>query len=106
MDINGRDVISGEFLEVLPYSRIVFTWGVEADDTPVPPGSSVVEVSFIPDGEGTLVRLVHRGLPTPESIRQHADGWDHYLSRLSLAAAGENPGPDPWDTATLPSSTS
>ena len=26
----------------------------------------------------------------------HATGWDHYLSRLEIAAAGGDPGRDPW----------
>ena len=27
VNINGRDVARGEYLEVTPHSRIVFTWG-------------------------------------------------------------------------------
>jgi hypothetical protein len=29
----------------------------------------------------------------------HATGWNHFLPRLSLAAAGTDPGPDPWNPA-------
>jgi uncharacterized protein YndB with AHSA1/START domain len=35
LDPNGRDVIRGEYLEVIPDSRVVFTWGREE------PGHSV-----------------------------------------------------------------
>lgn len=27
----------------------------------------------------------------------HATGWNHFLPRLTLAAAGTDPGPDPWN---------
>jgi hypothetical protein len=37
----------------------------------------------------------HTGLPSKESRALHAAGWSHYLERLSLAAAGRDPGPDP-----------
>ena len=29
----------------------------------------------------------------------HATGWNHFLPRLALAAAGTGPGPDPWNKA-------
>ena len=43
---------------------------------------------------GTRVRLVHRDLPTEESIAAHSHGWDHYIARLAIAAAGGDPGED------------
>jgi uncharacterized protein YndB with AHSA1/START domain len=95
VSINGRDVARGEYVEVIPNSRVVFTWGWEGDASPVPPGSSTVEVSLVPEGDGTRVRLRHTGLPT-EAREVHAGGWDHYLERLSGAAAGRPLGPDPW----------
>jgi uncharacterized protein YndB with AHSA1/START domain len=73
VDVNGRDIARGEYLEVVPYSRIVFTWGWEAPDHEVPPGSSRVEVTLHPAPEGTVVRLRHRGLS--EAMREaHGHG--------------------------------
>ncbi len=88
-------VISGEFVEVVPYSRVVFTWGWEADLFTVPPASTRVEVSLVPDGEATVVRIVHRELPEV-AVPAHKAGWEHYAERLKLAAVGGNPGPDDW----------
>jgi hypothetical protein len=51
---------------------------------------------LVPDGEGTTVRFSHRGLLGAEAVQGHAHGWDHYLGRLAVAAAGDDPGPDPW----------
>jgi uncharacterized protein YndB with AHSA1/START domain len=97
VDINGRDVARGEYVELDPPRRVVFTWGWESEGEghAVPPGSSRVEVSLEPDGEGTLVRLRHVDLPE-EALEIHGQGWDLYLGRLAKVAAGEDPGPDPW----------
>lgn len=95
VDINGRNIARGQYLEVVPYSRLVFTWGWEGEGSPLPPGSSTVEVTLIPDGNGTIVRLRHFGLPADQRDA-HAEGWNHYLPRLAIAAAGGDPGPDPW----------
>ena len=85
----------GEFVEVDPPSRIAWTWGWEEDGMSTPPGSSTVEMTLTPVDGGTLVRLVHSGLPTKESAEAHSHGWDQYMSRLAIAATGGDPGPDP-----------
>jgi len=94
VDPNGRDVISGEFVAVEPPHRIVFTWGWDEPGRPVPAGSTTVEIELIPQGRGTVLRLVHRGL-TGVHREKHMAGWPHYLARLKIAAAGGEPGPDP-----------
>jgi uncharacterized protein YndB with AHSA1/START domain len=98
VDLNGRDIVRGAYIEIVPYSRVVFTWGWEGQGNPVPPGSSTVEVTLVADGNGTLVRLRHLGLP-PETHGPHAAGWDHYLPRMVIAVQGGDPGPDPWAAA-------
>jgi uncharacterized protein YndB with AHSA1/START domain len=94
VDINGEAVARGEFVEVERPSRVVFTWGWEAEDNPVPPGSSTVEITLTADGDATLVRLVHTDLPEP-AREPHHHGWSQYLDRLGKAATGQEPGPDP-----------
>ena len=101
LDINPQARARGAFVEVMPYSRVVFTFGWE-DDQVVSPGSSTVEVTLTPDGDGTHVRLVHRGIMTTEMREQHAHGWQHYLARLSVAAGGGEPGLDPNAQSTTP----
>ncbi|MSP13368.1 MAG: SRPBCC domain-containing protein [Chloroflexi bacterium] len=96
VNLNGRDIVSGKYLEIIPFSRVVFTWGWEGEGQPLPPGSSTVEIILIPDGDGTVVHLRHMGL-APELQQLHAAGWDHYLPRL-ICAAGLDPGEDPWAT--------
>lgn len=83
---------AGSFVDLRPGRRVVFSWGW-VGHAGLPPGSSTVEVDLVPDGEGTLVRLTHRGLP-PEELELHAAGWNRYLPRLVLAAEGREPEPD------------
>jgi uncharacterized protein YndB with AHSA1/START domain len=93
-EINGSKMI-GEYVEVDFPWRIVFTWGWMTRLFEVAEQSTAVEVSFIPDGDGTIVRLAHSRLPHG-AVAFHRAGWGHYLERLAAAAAGDDPGPDPW----------
>ena len=95
--MNARNTVIGKYVEVEPPRRVVFTWGFDGDDAIVGPGESTVEVTLTPDGDGTLLRLVHAGLGG-DARAPHERGWVHYLERLALAAAGGDPGPDEWAT--------
>ncbi|MCA1833783.1 MAG: SRPBCC domain-containing protein [Actinomycetota bacterium] len=92
VDVTQQALARGEYVEIDPPRRVVFTFGWEG--APVAPGSSTVEIDLIPEGSKTLVRLTHRGLPNDAERASHADGWEHYLSRLAIAATGGDPGPD------------
>jgi uncharacterized protein YndB with AHSA1/START domain/TfoX/Sxy family transcriptional regulator of competence genes len=85
---------AGQFVEVDPPRRIVFTWGWTYD-VDVPPGSTRVEITFGAEDGGTRVVLRHHDLPSPEQRTHHGAGWQMYLSRLATRATGEDPGPDP-----------
>ncbi len=91
--VAGQFPAVGEFVEVVPNEKVVFTFGWDAPDNPVGPGSSTVEISLHPEDGKTLVRLVHRGLPE-DGVGPHAHGWSHYLARLAVAAPGGDAGPD------------
>ena len=93
--VTPGSVVLGEFVEVDPPRRVVFTWGWQGSEQ-IPPGSTTVDVTLEADGDYTLVRVTHRDLPTDEARAQHAMGWEHYLSRLAVAAPGGDAGPDPW----------
>ena len=110
----GRDVLvrgdprthpAGEYVELDPPHRLVFTWGWEKSDSPsaIKPGTSTIEVELTPEGDGTRLHFVHRDLPSEAAAESHAVGWDHYLSRLEVAAAGGDPGEDPWLTQDMES---
>jgi uncharacterized protein YndB with AHSA1/START domain len=90
LDYNGEHVTSGVFVEVDPPRRVVFTWGWEAGGEATPPGSSIVEFDLAPDGDGTVLRLSHRGLAT-EAIAPHSEGWDYFLPRLASVGSSNDP---------------
>src|SRR6476661_7312988 len=94
---SGHEAMLGEYVEVDPPRRIVFTWGWESAIFATPPQSSLVEVSLRPDRDGTIVQLVHRRLH-PHAVAVHRAGWNHYLPRLALVATGADAGVDPWRT--------
>ena len=99
VDINGVPV-RGQYLEIDPPRRVLVSWGV-AGNASMPPGSTEVEFTLTPIQEGTRLRLVHRSLP-PGQAQVHATGWQHFLPRLASAAAGHDPGPDPWQQEPAP----
>lgn len=90
--LDGRAVAAGEFVELVPNHRIVHTWGWEGEVVPLPPGSSVVEITLSKSGEGTLVTVRHGGLRGTGEF--HLFGWTYYLPRLAAVAMGEDPGED------------
>jgi uncharacterized protein YndB with AHSA1/START domain len=84
----------GEFVEVDPPRRVVFTFGW-TQGMPVPPGSSTVVVTLEPEAGGTRLVLRHHDLPDDEQRAHHRSGWAMYLDRMTARIAGTDPGPDP-----------
>lgn len=99
--INERTRVRGRYIEVDPPRRIVLSWGWESIDQfpsgtrDIPPESTLVEIAFVPDGDGTIIHLVHRSLETDDAIRLTTQGWAMYLGRIETSVAGGEPGPDP-----------
>jgi uncharacterized protein YndB with AHSA1/START domain len=91
--VNDRQVVRGVYVELDPPQRLVFTWGWEGD-ADLPPGSTAVEVTLVPDGDHTIVRVRHSGFPSDAVAQVHEQGWRHYLQRLSVAGPGGDPGAD------------
>jgi uncharacterized protein YndB with AHSA1/START domain len=93
VNCQGKHPGVGEFVEVVQDRKVVFTFGWDEPDHPIPAGSTEVEITLIPDGSKTTVRLVHRGLPE-DAVSDHTQGWGHYLDRLAIASVGGDAGPD------------
>jgi uncharacterized protein YndB with AHSA1/START domain len=91
------EVVPGQFCEgqyviVERPSRLVFTWGWTDPSFELSPGTSRVEVTLTPSGEGghqTRLRLVHTGLAGDLGVL-HDDGWSRFLARLTAAAADQS----------------
>ena len=87
IDYNGSDIASGDVRRARPADpdRARRGAGRPPGDA-TPPGASTVEVDFVPDGDGTIVRLRHSGL-VEEAVSGHAEGWDQFLPSLVAAVA-------------------
>ena len=91
--VHGEYQAAGEFVNVVPNERVELTFGWEQEGNPITPGSTRVVYELIPEGGKTTVRLTHSGLPD-DAVNDHTTGWDHYLGRLAVVAAGGDAGPD------------
>jgi uncharacterized protein YndB with AHSA1/START domain len=100
VEMGGGGVMRGEYVELVPHERIVFSFGWDpADGGPdVPPGSSLVEVTLTADGDATVLALRHTGLPT-SLADEHRGGWGHFLPLLATAVPRQQP-PVPGDAGT------
>lgn len=55
--VGGQHQSAGEFIEIVPNEKVVFSFGWEEKDHPIPPGSTTVEISLF-EGPGGTVSLV------------------------------------------------
>ncbi len=98
--VTPGNVAGGTVREVEPGRQVVLDWGW--DLMPGAEGSlGTVTVTVEPDGDGASVTLVHEGLDV-EQEASHAEGWNHFLGRLEVAAAEGDAGPDDWAAAPDP----
>jgi len=73
--------VFGEYRELVPGKKIVFSWKWD-DDENWEEHNSVVTVEFSDRDGGTDVRLIHEKLPNAESRDRHNEGWNSVLDRL------------------------
>jgi uncharacterized protein (TIGR03086 family) len=88
-------VLAGTVIEVDPGRRVVlgFSWEQSAE-----PRTDTVTITIEPAEGGTLVRLVHEGLPE-DHVKDTLEGWTHFFERLERAAVTGDAGPDEWAAA-------
>jgi uncharacterized protein YndB with AHSA1/START domain len=71
----------GEYVEITPPERLVFTWSWDGHDGHQ--GTQLIEVEFAERQDGsTTVVLTNRGLDDEESRRTHRAGWEASLDNL------------------------
>ena len=73
IQMRGGVEAAGEFVEISPPHRLVFTWGWTHDPA-VPPGTTRVVVTLRPEADGTRVVLRHHGLPDVKQAEHHERG--------------------------------
>ena len=70
--------VGGTYREVVPNERLVFTWAWRT----TPERESLVTIALRPDGEGTLLTLMHEQFADEAARDRHARGWNGTLDKL------------------------
>jgi uncharacterized protein YndB with AHSA1/START domain len=71
----------GEYRELEPGKKIVFTWGWDDDET-WENHTSIVTVELSDCDGGTNLLLTHEQLPNEDSRDGHTRGWESALNKL------------------------
>jgi uncharacterized protein YndB with AHSA1/START domain len=74
----GTHEVSGIYREIVPNEKLVFTWAWKT----TPERESIVTVLLKPDGEGTLLTLIHEQLFDDDARDRHQHGWTGSLEKL------------------------
>lgn len=76
---DGEDhEVSGEYREIVPDEKLVFTWAWAS----TPERESLVTICLKPDGAGTLLTLLHERFADEEARDHHKSGWTGALDKL------------------------
>jgi uncharacterized protein YndB with AHSA1/START domain len=75
-------LLTGEYREVRPPARLVYTWRFDAGET------TLVTVEFNDRGSATEIVLTHERFATEQARTQHQRGWGGCLDRLTDLFAG------------------
>jgi uncharacterized protein YndB with AHSA1/START domain len=82
INCDGEEMtVAGEFRELTPDRKIVFTWQWQ-DDELWDNQTSVVTVELADREGGTEVCLTHEQLPSEQSRDNHEEGWTSLLVKL------------------------
>jgi uncharacterized protein YndB with AHSA1/START domain len=81
-DAGEVHTVRGEYREVRPPERLVYTWSWEEGPEMAGSENTVVVVEFLEDGDGTLVKLTHTGFGNEQVRAMHVHGWEAVLASL------------------------
>jgi uncharacterized protein YndB with AHSA1/START domain len=73
----GEYHLSGEYEEIEPPRKLVFTWKWKTSDE-----TTRVTIELRPEGDGTHLRLTHTGFAEAEQASSHNQGWSSSLNDL------------------------
>lgn len=71
--------VGGEYREVVPEQRLQFTWAWHTTKE----RESLVTITMMPDGQGTMLTLLHEQLFDQKAADGHKHGWTGTLEKLA-----------------------
>lgn len=77
-------IVIGNYREITPPKRLVFTWQWE---TGMAGGQTLVTVLIEPDDKGSRMTLLHEKFASEEERAMHNEGWTGCLDRLVAAVS-------------------
>lgn len=72
----------GEFLEIIPQQKIVFTWCQTFGPDQKP--DTQVSIELIPEGPNTKLVLIHTGFKDQSTCDDHYQGWNGGINDLTV----------------------
>ena len=75
--------VSGVYREVVPNRKLVFTWEWRT----MPERESLVTILIKPDGDGSLLTLIHEQFFDEDARDRHEHGWTGCLNKLEAYLA-------------------
>jgi len=75
--------VSGTVQEAIANERLVYSWAWRG----TPDRVSLVTVDFKPDGDGTLMTLMHEQFFDESARDRHNQGWEAGLNKLEALLA-------------------
>ncbi len=78
-----RHDVMGVYREIVPNQKLVYTWAWKS----TPERDSLVTVTFKPDGEGTLLTLLHEHFFDADARDRHQHGWAGAIDKLEKLLA-------------------
>lgn len=81
---NDEHNVSGVYREIVPNEKLVFTWAWKS----TPERESLVTVTIKPDGDGSIMTLLHEQFFDEAARDNHNKGWTAIIDRLTAVVEG------------------
>jgi uncharacterized protein YndB with AHSA1/START domain len=79
-DTGKELIVSGQFKEIVPNKRVVYSWTSNFEDCPVE--NTLVAVEFVEVGNTTELILVHSKFPNEDAAQKHSQGWQGSIDKM------------------------
>ena len=78
---DGKETVTGEYLEIRPHDRLVLTWQWLTNDATPEPTEITVELTEA--GDGCEMTMTHSRFVSAEVRDKHIEGWQSCVGQLN-----------------------